>query len=288
MSERYDRNIRFFGKDGQEKLRRIHVSVVGIGGLGTHIIQQLAHLGVGKITLIDLERLELTNMNRYVGTRLDHVGESKVAIGKQIINNIDPDIQVKTISENLVSKCAFDSIKKSDYVFGCLDSEGARLILNELCLAYNCLYFDLSSEIYPDSTLIYGGRVCFISNTSGCLYCLGEIDVSEASRKLAGPHIIDIQNDIYGVDIKFLDKAGPSVVSINGVIASLAITEFMAEATGLRRANTLIKYYGEQGIVRKSTDKGLSDCYYCENIRGRGDASGVDRYIEMNVGAWLN
>lgn len=288
MNERYDRNIRLFGEDGQEKLRKLAVSVVGVGGIGTHIIQQLAHLGVGSIALIDFEDLDITNLNRYVGTRLDYVGEDKVHIGKQIINDIDPNIQVKPISESLVSKCAFNSIKKSDYVFGCIDCEGARLILNELCLAYNRPYFDLSSEIFPDPTLIYGGRVCFVSNSSGCLYCLGELDVSEASLALAGPHQKAAQKAIYGVDTTFLGQTGPSVVSINGVIASLAVTEFMVDATGLRQANTLIKYYGEQGIVRKSKDKGLSDCYYCKKVKGKGDASEVDRYIEMGVGEWLN
>ncbi len=288
MSERYDRNIRLFGEDGQEKLRKLKVSVVGVGGLGTHIIQQLAHFGVGSIALIDFEDLDITNLNRYVGTRLDHVGESKVHLGKLIINSIDPDIQVNPICESLVSKNAFNSIKKSDYVFGCLDCEGARLILNELCLAYDRPYFDLSSDINPGPPTIYGGRVCFVSDLSGCLYCLGELDIAEASLILSGPHQRDEIQAIYGVDTRYLGKTGPSVVSINGVIASLAVTEFMVDATGLRQANTLIKYYGEQSIVRKSKDKGLSDCYNCQQIRGKGDAAEVDRYVEMNVGEWLN
>lgn len=287
MRKRDDRNIRLFGEDGQEKLRKLKVTVVGVGGLGTQTIQQLAHLGVGNITLIDFEDLDITNLNRYVGTRLDHVGKSKVHIGKQIINNIDSDIQVNPVRGSLVSQKAFNSIKKSDYVFGCLDSEGARLILNELCVAYDRPYFDLSSDIDPGQPIVYGGRVCFVSNLSGCLYCLGELDIAEASITLAGPHQRNEMQAIYGVDTKYLGKTGPSVVSINGVVASLAITEFMVDATGLRQANTLIKYYGEQGIVRKSKDKGLSDCYYCQRIRGIGDTANIDRYVEMCVGEWL-
>ena len=52
-SERYDRNIRFFGKEGQDRLASVSVAVVGVGGLGTHVAQQLALLGVGRLVLID-------------------------------------------------------------------------------------------------------------------------------------------------------------------------------------------------------------------------------------------
>ena len=53
--ERFDRNIRFFGKQGQARLRSASVAIVGVGGLGLHVAQQLAHLGVGALTLIDDE-----------------------------------------------------------------------------------------------------------------------------------------------------------------------------------------------------------------------------------------
>ena len=70
-TDRYDRNIRFFGKEGQERLAEVQVSVIGIGGLGTHVVQQLALLGVGKLTLIDSEDLDFTNLNRYIGVRYE-------------------------------------------------------------------------------------------------------------------------------------------------------------------------------------------------------------------------
>lgn len=288
MRERDDRNIRLFGKEGQNALRQIKVAVVGVGGLGTHVVQQLAHLGVGGIYLIDSEELDTTNLNRYVGTRPNDVGKPKVDIAARNIRNIDPDIEVRTVCDSLVSQNSYDLIKKADYVFGCLDSEGARLILNELCLTYKRLYFDLASEISPSSPPSYGGRVCFVSDFGGCcLYCLGELDSSEASLELQGPSRRDELKAIYGVDSEHLGEAGPSVVSLNGVIASLAVTEFMVDATGLRRAKTLIKYYGDQVIVRKSKDKGKADCYYCKQIRGKGAAANVERYIKMGVGAWL-
>ena len=68
---RFDRQESFFGKAGQEKLRHASVAIVGVGGLGTHVAQQLALLGIGKLALIDHEELSETNRNRYVSARHD-------------------------------------------------------------------------------------------------------------------------------------------------------------------------------------------------------------------------
>lgn len=279
MYEKYDRSIRLFGIEGQETLRKIKAAVVGIGGLGTHVIQQLAYLGIGAISLIDSEKLDITNLNRYVGTQSSDVGKYKVDIGVRIIDRIDPTIEVKTVCDILASKEAFDRVINTHYVFGCLDCEGARLILNELCLAYERPYFDLASDIDPTPPSNYGGRVCFVSGDGGCLYCLGELDRAEASLILQSQAQKKDFKDIYGVGIENLGETGPSVVSINGIIASLAITEFMVHATGIRQANTLLKYYGNRGIVTMSKDKESADCYYCGQIKGRGDAVDIFRYV---------
>lgn len=279
MDNRYDRNIRFFGKDGQNQLSRLDVAIVGIGGLGTHLIQQLAHLGVGSMCLIDPENLDATNLNRYVGTLPSDVGRGKVVIGEKIINNINPNINVSKMRSKLLNKDAFELIKAADFVFGCLDSDAARFILNELCLAYQRPFFDLASEIHPDPPPRYGGRVCYISGKKGCLYCLNELDMQEVSMELQGTTQCEDRKDIYGVDLQYLNEAGPSVVSINGLIASLAVTEFMAEATALRNAYTLLKYYGEDGIVRRSMDSGDPGCYYCNEIQGKQDDADIERYI---------
>ncbi len=87
MTERFDRQIRFFGKEGQTKLAAVHAGVVGVGGLGTHAVQQLAYLGIGRFTLIDSEELAETDRNRYVGSRHDDPvpGTRKVDLGERVV-----------------------------------------------------------------------------------------------------------------------------------------------------------------------------------------------------------
>ena len=84
-----------------------------------------------------------------------------------------------------------------------------------------------------------------------------------------------------------LDVAGPSVVSINGVVASLAVTEFMLRVTGIREPNRLLTYHGRTGKVTVSTDEPVPDCYYCKGLWGTGDRADVQRYIREGVGAFL-
>lgn len=288
MSEsRFDRNERFFGKEGQELIRRVRVAVVGVGGLGTHLLQQLALLGVRDFSLIDADLLKESNRNRYVGSRHDDVAlrTRKIDIGERIIRAVEPEAKVDPIFDSLVSDRAFAAIASIDWIFGCLDSEGARLVLNELALAYDRRYVDLASDI--PTAEIYGGRVCFVSSSDGCLVCRALLDVAEAQEELENPDARRARKEIYGIANAALDEAGPSVVSINGVVASLAITEFMLELVGKRRANPVVNYYANTGKVTVSKDLPRSDCFYCKTIRAQGADADTARYIRAGVGAWL-
>lgn len=285
-NERFNRNEGFFGREGQERIAASRVAVVGIGGLGTHIVQQLALLGVGHLALIDDEELDVTNRNRYVGARYDDPipGTPKVDIGERIIQAIDLDIRVDKVSDSLVSESAFNAVIDADHVFGCLDNEGSRLILTELCAAYSRPYFDIASDIPPDNVLDYGGRVCVAWDGNGCLVCLNVLDIAEAQIDLLNPDARRNRDAIYGIKRELLGESGPSVVSINGVIASLAVTEFMVAVTGIRPPQRILNYYGQRAVVTVSKDAPGPDCYYCKGLRGRGDAVDVQRYIRNDVG----
>ena len=290
MTGRFDRQMALFGEEGQRTLEETQVAVVGVGGLGTHVVQQLALLGVRHVSVIDSEQLAETNRNRYVTARCDDPipGTRKVDIAERLMKEIDPSIHVDKVADSLVSDDGFRAIIGADYVFGCLDSEGARLVLNELCAAYVRPYVDLASDIIPGETLAYGGRVCIgLWVGDGCLVCRGLLDVSEAQLDLAGPDARRDRDAIYGIETTALGRSGPSVVSINGVVASLGVTEFMVLVTGLRPPRPVTNYYGHMGRLTNSQDDPPPDCFYCKVVRGRGDEADVQRYLRANVGLFL-
>jgi molybdopterin/thiamine biosynthesis adenylyltransferase len=276
---RFDRNERLFGKEGQQALRRAAVAVVGIGGLGTHVVQQLALLGVGTLILIDHEELSTSNRNRYIGAWHDDPvpGSPKVDLGHRLAGLIDPHIKVKIIRNSLLSHAALAGIIRADYVFGCLDHDGPRFVLNEMCLAYDKPLFDLGSDV-PEPGY-YGGRIVVVTGESGCLHCRDILDEDDVRRFLSPDEALENEAQIYGIDRAALGESGPSVVSINGVVASLGVIEFMALVTGLRAPQLYLNYRGDQGTVGTRKQERDEKCYYCAEVRGKGDKAGLEKYF---------
>jgi len=280
-ANRFDRNERLFGKEGQAKLRATHVAVIGVGGLGTHVVQQLALLGIGALSLVDPEELSASNRNRYIGARHDDPvpGLPKVTLGERLAREIDPDIAVTKVHASFLSEAALKPVRTADFVFGCVDNDGVRHVLNEACLAYDTPLIDLASDV-PESGY-YGGRVTFVAEGNGCLHCRELLDDIEVRRFLTTDAERHNEAAVYGIREIFLadDGAGPSVVSVNGVVASLGVTEFKVAATGMREPNPHLEYRGNEGVVRKRVDQPAPDCHYCQNIRGKGDAADITRYF---------
>lgn len=281
-SNRFERQLSFLGRTGQKRIRDANVIVIGVGGIGSHVIQQLALLGVGAITVIDPDELESTNLNRLVGATAHDLipGTKKTHIAKRLVRSIDPSISIETVPQNLMSRDAFSAVKRSSYVFGCLDNDGSRLVLNELCIAFEIPYLDLASDIIiAESDLHYGGRVFVNYDDNGCIICYDLISPVNASRDLSSPESLRDYQAIYGVPNEHLEETGPSVVSINGIVASLATTEFMVLITGLREPNRYLNYNGLRGVVTKNEDSPYPNCFYCKTVRGQRQNANVEKYL---------
>lgn len=283
LSPRYHRSILLFGAAGQKRLRTTRVAVVGIGGLGSPMVQHLALLGVREIALIEPEELDDTNRNRFIGTRAsDPVpGSPKAALAQRMVSEINPEVAVVVILHGLVSPLAFAAIKETDWVIGCLDHDGPRQILNELCSAYEKPYIDLASDVPEPGS--YGGRVCVARNGRGCLNCLDLIDLQAVRCYLQSPADRASEEAIYGVAKEALStKKGPSVSPINGVVASLGAAEFMVAVTGMREPRLLLNYYGRLGKVTDASSTTIRpDCQICKDTHGKRAVADVERYLRI-------
>lgn len=283
---RLDRSVRFFGDVGQDRLSATTVGVVGIGGVGTHVVQQLALLRVGGVVLVDGENLDETNLNRYVGTRHDdriHV-TPKVDIGARIVQDIDPAIRVVKVNHSFLSTEALSALKATTHLFGCVDKEGLRLVLTEFAAAYSLPYVDIATEIVAGGRLRYGGRVSIAWDGDGCSVCMNVLDQRESQRDLGGDRRRRDEEAIYGVARSALHRSGPSVVCINGVVASLGVTEFMLAVTGVRPPERLLTYRGDLGsVVLRNRDEPPSGCYYCTTVRGQRDEADLMRYVREGL-----
>ncbi len=298
--ERYSRNEALFGVEGQRKIAATRVAILGLGGLGSHIAQQLAYLGVASYALIDQDVVTESSLNRLIGA-VDADIEAKtekVKVAKRMIEAINPAADAKALCAKLDASEAETLISEADVVFACLDRDLARLQATVLCSRYAKPCFDLASDTgEEDDQPWYGGRVIFCDG-SRCLVCLGLLDQEEMRRESKTPAQREAHERIYGVRQGALAGTGPMVVSVNGVVASIAITEFMVLRTGMRELHSYLIYHGAQQVIRHSLDTPESGCYYCDgtwgSALGEGAARpslieiGVEQLLGVGKQAWLD
>ncbi len=280
MANRYDRQVRAFGVDGQRKIERSRVGIVGLGGIGSQIAQGLAYLGVRSVVLVDDDRVDETNLNRLIGG-LPADAESKslkVSVMERLIDQINSDATVRAIAKNLRSREALDALISCPVIFGCVDGDGPRLVLTELAAAYEVILMDSATEIVLENGALreFGGRIVVARPGDFCLSCANQIDMEAAKQELESPETRELRR-AHGYGLR--EGVAPSVVSLNGVIANLAITEFLAMTTGIREPNRHLTYYGLRGIVNARQDKRAEDCYTCGYVVGLRDRANIYRFV---------
>jgi molybdopterin/thiamine biosynthesis adenylyltransferase len=203
---------------------------------------------------------------------------------RRLIKSIAPQAQVSLVHAQVQSAVALDRLKGTDVLFGCVDNDGARLILNELALAYGIPYWDLAVGIDAGHGRVSsaGGRVAAVLPGGPCLQCMGEIDPPEATFFLGSPEEQRIQ--LERGYVRGLNVRAPAVVSLNAAIAAIAVNEFAVYVSGLRP----VQPYSELdllGVGRATKGQWLtprqvdrrSGCVQC-TLAGIGDAASVNRY----------
>ncbi len=126
LSPLFDRNVRAFGGAVQRTLADLRVAIVGCGGTGSSVAEQLVRLGVRDLVLVDPDRLVMSNITRVYGSGPDDVGELKVDIAARHLRRIAPELRVDTIPLSITVEAAARQLGAVDVVFGCTDDNAGR------------------------------------------------------------------------------------------------------------------------------------------------------------------
>ena len=215
MDPRYVRNIPALTESECALLKQKKVLVVGCGGLGGHIIDQLARVGIGYIRAVDGDVFEETNLNRQLLSAVPLLGVSKAEAAAQHIAKVNPEIGVDAIEIFLTDSNAMELIAGCDVVLDALDNIPSRKILASAC------------------------------ETSGIPYIYGAIQgwVAQAGISMPGDHLIE---KLFPNDVEIRDK---SVLSFTPALcASLQVSLCVKLLTGRTAESGTVYYFDLQNL----------------------------------------
>ncbi len=167
---RYSRQILLPEVDyaGQLKLAQSHAVIFGLGGLGSPAALYLASAGIGKLTLIDFDTVDDSNLQRQIVHRENNIGQSKVASAKANLQALNQYIQIETIAEKLDDQATLKQIQSASVVLDCTDNFDSRFQLNQYC-------FEAKKPLISGAAIRWEGQLStydFRTDTTPCYQCL--------------------------------------------------------------------------------------------------------------------
>lgn len=273
----FDRQIRALGSVGQRRLAALRVGVVGLGGTGSQVVQQLTHLGVRDFTLVEDDRVERTNLPRLAGAAwwdaLLH--RRKTAIARRTIRRLAPRAKI-LITGSLRRPDSIRSLASVDLIVGCVDNDGARLVLSELAAAHLVPYLDIGVGIEGEGDdRSIGGRVSFYLPSGACLACADELDFAEAAEDLEAEAVRHIRIERGYARERAVE---PALMPLNTVLVGAAMIELLAFATGVRSVIPFQRYDAMASRLVRQRVEPDEDCPVCRPAFGMGDRHRIERY----------
>lgn len=210
---RYARHysLKDFGIEGQEKLARGRVLVIGAGGLGCPVLQYLVAAGVGVVAVADHDTVSLSNLQRQVLFTTDDIGKPKAEVAATRLKALNTDITVSAIGEAITTSNALGLIKQYDIVVDCTDNFATRYLINDAC-------------VLLDKPLVFGA----ISQYEGqvAVFNVQNSDGNKANYR----HLFATPPD--PLEVQDCNEAGVLGV-LPGIIGTLQATEVIKIITGI-------------------------------------------------------
>lgn len=270
----YSRHVLAIGAEGQRMIRRTRVGIAGVGGVGSSIFTQLIHLGIRDIVLVDPDFIDESNLARMVGTAKSDIDAPKVEVLRKLGLRFDSQLAVDTVKGPVESNQARAKLRDVDVVFCCVDSLPSRAFVNRFGCQYYIPVIDVGCDIQMSEKACrrvraIGGRVMVLMPDGPCLHRYG----------MATDGLLTDEQDAQRYQlVSGKREEVPSMVCHIGVVASLAVCEFVNLVTGmasrtLRSSGVYRMYDGISGTVRECRGANDSDCIVCGAQRGLGDSS---------------
>ncbi len=249
---RYDRQVRLFGMKGQDILAHSRVGIVGLGGVGSLLVELLGRLGVGAFVLVDPDRVQPSNLPRLVdatdwdamswmvaerrpvwlrrlGSRL---ATRKVDLAARVIHRANRNARIERHCSSMEERAVVEALKTCDYIFLAADGHRARRLFNALVHQFLIPGVQLGTRIQADpatgAIVNVHTAARLVTPLGGCLLCNQAVSSIRLREESVPRSMLDAQRYVDGDD-----ASAPSVITLNALSASQATNDFMFYMTGL-------------------------------------------------------
>ena len=282
-ADQFDRNIRAFGGEIQKVLGDLHVAVVGCGGTGSAVIEQLVRLGVRHIRLFDPDTLTASNLTRVYGSFPDDIGRPKVDVIGDHVARIAPDAEVVAAQGKVTVEATAQLLLDADVVFGCTDDNAGRLVLSRVASYLLTPVIDcgvlLSSDGSGQIDGIYG-RVTILAPGTACLVCRNRIDLQRAAAEMLTPdEHRRLADEGYAPTLAGVE---PAVVAFTTQVAAAAVSELLERLIhyGPEPEPTEVLLRAHEREV-STNDQDPRDGHYCNPSMGKLGLGVTEPFLEQ-------
>ncbi len=173
---RYSRHILLddIGVDGQQRLLQSHALVIGAGGLGSPVVLYLGTAGVGRITLIDHDTVDVTNLQRQIAHNLARVGQPKAESARLSVAAINPDVQLNAVVQRADAAWLDGAVASADVVIDCCDNFQTRQTVNAACVRHG-------KPLVSGAAIGFDGQISVYDSRGADLPCYACIFPPEAT-----------------------------------------------------------------------------------------------------------
>lgn len=230
--EVFDRQVRALGPAMQAHLARLRVGLVGAGGTGSAVGEQLARLGVGELLAIDPDTLSASNVTRVHGARLADVGRPKVDVLARHAAEIGLGTAVEPVVGSILDPGVAARLRGCDVVFGCTDDNAGRVVLSRLSTYYLVPVIDCGVLVSSSGGTVIGidARVTVLSPGYACLLCRNRIDLRRAALEQLDPAEREgLEREGYAPELAGVE---PAVVAYTTLAAALSVNELLERLVG--------------------------------------------------------
>jgi hypothetical protein len=255
------------GALGQSQLRRLRIGVVGLGGIGSLVSLQLAHLGVGELVLLDGDVVEASNLSRIAGATKEDIGRThKVDVAARYARSLGLVELVET-HRDFIGPTHAPLLAGCDVIVSCVDRHMPRAFLNRLAYLHLVPVIDLGVVFRVDETgAIAGdaGRVVVLAPGRPCLACWGHLDPH--GLRIEALSAEERESELEAGYIQGAVDAQPSVVAFNTLVAGAGVVELLRLVTafaGTEYPPRRLAFAFTEGTVRRNNLAGDTRCSIC-------------------------